>query len=366
MSEHRLLLAFALALTARTAPAQDLADWRRRAAEQIARVAVADSLIKHADDRRTYDRVLVVGDLRVSYVTNDLSERDTLALRDGLTQATETLRARYGEAGVALAKGGSWSVEFHTPERRGASSVFRFRRASDWTNSGFVAVSLPAREIESLVLAYAGERLTKATPSLMSFNGWSALQPEHVQYAEIARRLSTSWAGSVRRCAAGALDACATVLAPFDERGEPTRYFDPADFRTVVASARLPALGDSVYFDARRRCLAGADSVCARVIERVSLPDPLNAQVRGTLVAHAVELGGAGAVARAAERTDAPALETLAHIAGVSADSLLGSWRARVYDALDEDRGAAGFPLLFSSLAWGGLLLLASTKRRYL
>jgi hypothetical protein len=240
------------------------------------------------------------------------------------------------------------------------------QRAGDWTNRTYVTSPISAADVESAVLAFAGEKLALRNKALTAFNGYAALQPERVHYEEIARRIATSWAGSVRRCAAGALDACALVLAPFDANGEATRYFDPADFRQVVSVARMPAVGDSLYFAARRRCLAGEDSVCARVIERVALPDPLNAQVRGTLLAHAIELGGTGAVARAAETSDAPALETLAHIAGVSPDSLLGSWRQRVFDALEDDRGATGVPLLLSSAAWGALLFLASRRRRYL
>jgi hypothetical protein len=156
------------------------------------------------------------------------------------------------------------------------------------------------------------------------------------------------------------------ILAPFDAMGQATRYFDPSDFRLVVETSGFPPHGDSLYFDARRRCVKGEDSVCARIIERVALPDPINSQVRGTLLSHAIETGGLEAIARASQKPGAPALELLAHIAGVPADSLLATWRVRVLGALDAERRVAGFPTLFSSIVWGGLLLLAATKRRYL
>jgi hypothetical protein len=101
-------------------------------------------------------------------------------------------------------------------------------------------------------------------------------------------------------------------------------------------------------------------------MDRVNAPDPFNAGARGTLLTYALEIGGNGAVARAAERPDAPSIEAIAHIAGVSRDALLAGWHDRVFRALDETRGARTIPLFFTTLAWSAVLLALATRRRYL
>lgn len=373
MSDRRVvptilsIVTLALALPAETARAQDLAEWQRRLREQSAAVGAASEAYKaSSSDKRVYDRILRVDGLAANFASGDLPAGDSAAIERGFRQALDALRAHHGEAGVALARGGHWTVARQERATRRTRQYIRFERVSEPSQVTGVFSPVNPDEVERIVLGYAGDRLARTTPGLAPYNGYSVLQPDRVPYAEIARRIATSWAGAARRCAAGAIDACAAVLAPFDAKGEATRYFDPADFRAVVASAHLPALGDSLYFDARRRCVRGEDSVCVRVIERLDLPDPFNPQVRGTLLAHAIEIGGEGALARAAESRDSTALEVVARIADVPADSLLASWRTRVFDALDEDRAKTGAPLLLSSLIWGVLLLAVSTKRRYL
>jgi hypothetical protein len=366
MSDARGWL-LALLLLAPAAAAQDLAEWQQRYSEAQRRTALANEAFKNlGNEKRTYDGAVRDGELVVSFVTGEISARDTAAIARGLARANATLRARYGEAGLALTAGGVWTVDQYARFDRTVLDRVQFQRADDWQNRQVMRSPIDPAEVEGMVLARVGDRLVATTPSLTHYGAWAAFQPDDRLYAEVARRLATSWAGVGRRCASGAIGACATVLTPFDAAAEPTRYFDASDFRFVVASARLPALGDSSYFAARRQCVDGKDSVCAVIIGQVPLPDPFNSSVRGTLLTHAIELGGNDAVRRAAESRALPPLEALAQIAGVSSDSLLASWHARVYDALAEERATTDFPLLFSSVAWGGLFLLVATRRRFL
>lgn len=368
MSDRRSFLVAALVLLSpRLAPAQELAEWRAQLAEQAVRAKAAADAFNHQGDRRIdYDRDIVVGALRVSFVSGTITERDSAAFVAGLAAATENLRTRFGDAGGALTTDGHWLINRVLPRNGRGRAWLEMRRATDWNNR--LVVSSPATndELERIVLSYAGERLVSRTPSLGAYSGSGALRPDGEMYAEVARRLAMSWSGTARRCAAGAIDACSIVVSPFDAKGDPTTYYDPTDFRLVVTTARLPALGDSAYFAARRRCIEGQDSVCARMMDEVEMPDPFNPMVRGTLLTRAIELGGVGAIARAAEKSTAPPLETLAHIAGVSQDSLLASWHDRAFEALDEERGATGFPLWFASLGWGAVFLFAATRRKYL
>ena len=132
-------------------------------------------------------------------------------------------------------------------------------------------------------------------------------------------------------------------------------------------AALVHELADSAYFVARRECLRdNVDSSCARIIHEVRAPDPYNASVRGSLLAHAVELGGTGAVARAAERPEAKSLDLIVHISGVSQDSLIASWHRRTFSALEEHRRRTELPLFLTSVAWSGLLLLAAFRRKSL
>lgn len=363
---RRQLIAGALLLLApRLALAQEAAEWRARMQAQAALASAAHKAYSESNSvERVYDSALRRGNFTIAYAAGSLRDADTTAIGEGLRRADAQLRARFGADGAALAVG-VWSVE-----RRAGRRAFNNNLLLENSDGSLARQSLASpvdpREVERFVIAQAGAHLVRITPALRGYAGWAVFQHTRELDEELARRLATSWAASGRRCAAGALDACATVLTPFDPSTAIAAHFEPRDYRTVVASGRLPALSDSAFFVARRACLDGSDSSCVSIIHTVLAPDPHNEMVRGSLLAHAIELGGTAAVTRAAERADAEPLVALAHIAGVPADSLLASWHRRTFSALDEKRSRTELPLLLSSIAWGGLLLLAATRRKFL
>lgn len=342
--------------------AQEAAEWRARLQAQSARTAAASKAYRESNDvKLVYDVAVRVGALSIAYAKGELGAADSAAIAEGLQAAADHLRERFGEAGAALATG-AWAVERNNRIFGNLTLVSTGGpRSSEWIDTPVDPI-----DVERFVFGKAGDRLVRTTPALQGYEGWAAFQYDRERDTELSRRLATSWAASGRRCAAGALDACAAVLTPFDPANAIPRHFEPRDYRTVVASGALPSLTDSSYFVARRECLKGADTACVRIIDRVKAPDPYNASVRGSLLAHAIELGGTGAVARAAERSDAAPLDALAHIAGVPADSLLASWHRRTFSALAERRRRTELPLFLSSVAWGGLLLLAASRRKFL
>lgn len=366
MSDRRWhLLAGALLLLAPlTARAQEAAEWRARLRAQSVISAAASKAYREMNaTARTYDAVVRVGDLRVSYKGGELSDADTAAIAAGLRAGIEQLRAWFGAAGASLAAG-AWHAE-RNPRR--LSDNIRLEnsdasRASEWITS-----PVKPAEVERFVIGQAGDRFTRRTPALNAYSGWSIFHYARERDTELSRRLATSWAASGRRCAAGSLAACAAVLSPFDTATAVAAHFEPRDYRSVIASGQLPALSDSSFFVARRECLRdGGDSACASIIHRVRAPDPYNASVRGSLLAHAVELGGIGAIARASERPESNSLALIVHISGVSRDSLLSSWHRRTFSALEEHRRRTEFPLFLTSVAWSGLLLLAAFRRKFL
>lgn len=366
MSDRRWhLLAGAILLIAPLrARAQEAAEWRARLQAQSAITGAASKAYREMNAiSNLFDGTVRAGALRISFNAGELSDADTAAIAEGLRAGTDQLRARYGDAGAALAKG-AWTAE-RNPSRLFLNirlSNTDGSRASEWITSPVT----PA-EVERFVIGQAGDRFTRQTPALFAYSGWSVFHYDRERDTELSRRLATSWAASGRRCAAGSLDACAAVLSPFDTATAIAMHFEPRDYRTVIGSGQLPSLSDSAYFVARRECLRdGVDSSCARIIHRVRAPDPYNASVRGSLLAHAVELGGIGAVARASERPEANSLALIVHISGVPRDSLLSSWHRRTFSALDEHRRRTEFPLFLTSVAWSGLLLLAAFRRKFL
>lgn len=366
MSDRRWhLLAGALLLIAPLrGRAQEAAEWRARLQAQSAITGAASKAYRETNaTARVYDAAVRVGDVSISFAAGELTDADTAALAKGLHDGIDQLRARYGEAGATLAKG-VWTAERN--RRRVFENITLVNsdgsRASEW-----ITAPVKPAEVERFVIGQAGDRFTRRTPALNAYAGWSVFQYARERDTELSRRLATSWAASGRRCAAGSLDACAAVLSPFDTATAVAVHFEPRDYRTVIASGQLPSLTDSAYFVARRECLReNVDSSCARIIHKVRAIDPYNASVRGSLLAHAVELGGHGAVARAAERPEAKALALIVHISGVSQDSLIASWHRRTFSALEEHRRRTELPLFLTSVAWSGLLLLAAFRRKFL
>lgn len=377
MSDRRvLLLALLLALTLLVvlvpdpARAQTLAEWRAQRDEQAALAVQAGAAFNGRFDRRTdHDRTLVAGGMTFAFASDELDAADSAAIRDGIEAGIVTLRERHGDGAVGLLDGVRWTIDLRRPDRL-RREYFALSVPGQSQYQYGLARPVRAEETLQLLLSFVGARLVATTKSLNAYAGWSALRPDgrmvDEMLAETARRIATSWSGTARRCAAGAVDSCSILIAPFDPSSGPARYYDPVDLRAVVAAARLPALGDSAYFAGRKRCLDGDDATCARIAPSIDVPDPFNPMVRGTALMHAIELGGRDAVGRAREKADAPPLEALAYIAGVSPDSLVASWHARVHRALDEQRGAPEAPLLLASLGWGALFLLVARRRRYM
>ena len=352
-----------LLIAPRIVPAQEAAEWRLRLHAQAARTAAASKAYQESNDvAHVYDAAVRVGGLVVGYAQGSLIDADTAAIASGLRAGIDQLRGRFGDAGAGLATG-AWSA---TRSARRFSNMIILENLDGSRTRDLIAAPVDPLEVERFVIAQAGELFVHRTPALGAYSGYTTFQYDRERDSEIARRLATSWAASGRRCASGALDACAAVLTPFDRSTAIAIHFEPRDYRTVIVSAPLPSLSDSSYFVARRRCIDGVDSVCVSMIGTVMAADPYNAMVRGSLLAHAVALGGSGAVARAAERADAKPIEALAHIAGVSEDSLLASWHRRTFSALSEKRRRTDLPLLLSSIAWGGLLLLVASRRKFL
>lgn len=299
----------------------------------------------------------------VRYLKAQITPGDSSRVAAGLELGRALLASRFGDAGTALIDTATWVITRGRTKQRWIAELYAPR---DPTGA---RVTLPrpisSATVADFVLSQAGDRLTATTPALGSYAGWTAFLPERVPSDEIARRLATSWAATGRRCAVGAVAACKVVLAPFDVAAGFDHYFDASDVRAVVTSARLPGLPDSAFSVARRQCLDGQDSSCARIIYRITPADPFNTFVRGSLIARAIALGGKDALARLAAQPDGPPIAILARVAGVSEDALIESWHAHLFASLTSGVSGA-VPAFLTTLVWCGLLLLVSLRRRFL
>lgn len=372
-------LVVALVVAPRAATSQSVAAWRARYARASAHADSLGAALRRGDSSFALDRTgrLVAGRRTVRFDGTQLSAGDTARIAEGLGRGAEILRSRFGEAGVRLIDGELW--ELYPSDGLGPDGGLRWPGPRAWLRPGRLTLApttpgdwerlvldrpIDPAKVANFVVGRAGRSLVQQTPALRWHEGWSALLVDDEHYwSEPPRRLGVSWSVAGRRCASGSAIACRDVLAAFESTGALTRLFDVSDYRTVVASARLPALTDTVFLASRKRCLEGADTACARIAPEVLISDPFGRQIRGTLLTHAIELGGPGAVARLTAATGETALPLLARVAGVSEDSLIATWMQRTRGALDDERGTdAG--LIATTAAWSALLLFLATRRR--
>ena len=341
----------------------DLMRARSRSADSVVAAALQRQRQLNEFGRFAGDGELRAGGRVVRYLKEQISPRDSARVAAGLVLGRSLLATRFGPAGTALVDTTTWVVTRGRTSQRWIAYLYAQRDP----NGSFVTLPRPisAAAVAEFVLSQAGDRLTATTPGLRGYAGWTAFLPEQVPANEIARLLATSWAATGRRCATRAVAACKVVLAPFDAAAGYDHTFDATDMRAVVTSGRLPALLDSAFWVARGQCLDGRDSVCARIIDRIVPVDPFNSFVRGSLLAHAIALGGKDALTRLATDPAGSPIALLARVAGLSEDALIESWHAQLFASVTT--GVAGaIPAILTTLLWCALLLLVSLRRRFL
>ena len=355
----------ALLAVPRTTRAQTLDELRARSrsADSALEVVIVRQRQLSEFGRFDGDGEVRSGGRVVRYRKAQISPRDSARVAAGLELGRAQLAARFGDAGAALIDTATWVITGGRTRQRWITELYR-QRDPNGARATLPRPISPAA-VADFVLAQAGDRLTATTPALRGFSGWTAFLPDQVPSDEIARRLATSWAATGRRCATRAVAACKVVLAPFDAAAGYDHYFDASDVQAVVTSARLPGLPDSAFSVARRQCLKGKDASCALIIDRIVPTDPFGSSVRGSLLAHAIAVGGEDALARLTAQPDGPPITILATVAGLSEDALIASWHAKLFSSVTH--GVTGaIPAFLTTLAWCGLLLLVSLRRRFL
>ena len=174
------------------------------------------------------------------------------------------------------------------------------------------------------------------------------------------RSLVTTPAVAVSDCFDGVLDSCWDAMG-LDHQDDWADSWYTASERRLLVSRRKRSPGarnEGVVAN----CLDNQrDDACAALLSENATTIPLPAGARMTLVAQALSMGGPEGYTRLITASDAPLKDRLVQASGVSADSLISSWRAATLQARpdvhsDTQRG------LWSTLFW--MLILAGVSTR--
>jgi hypothetical protein len=360
-----ILLVGLLLFGAATARAQSAADWRaQRDAKSAESKLLRDRLQVVERQRDSARTTLRVAGIRLKLSDTTFTDADTAAFAAGIRQAMERLTTRYGPGIAAYVDARAWNAYTGRFNRFAPSAISLIGPGGSGVDRNEWYRPLRAERIalameEHVSYAVTGRvRELRGYPSGALFRGMS-----EEEWFIAGRDLSLAWASVGRRCAAGTLTACETLLAPFDSANALDRYFDRSDHRMLGSTGELPANADSATFALRRLCRDGVDTACTRLVRQVRITDPTGSGLRGTLAAHAFELAGDSAIVRLATAPPGTPLPLLAHVAGTTPEALVRSWRERLARGLTEGRiGSAALAL--TTALWCGLILVVIGRRR--
>lgn len=267
---------------------------------------------------------LRVGRRRVAVAPDALSAADRATLVAALEATDQELEARFGASSAALVDTVPWQVVL----RPRGQSVSISARSGEGSTAAPLGLPLNAMSVQRFALARAGGQLRQLHPSLSAFVRADIALGEDSLALRLARRSLALGASTVgRRCAAGGTVACKAVMT--DARGEAAK---------------------SLWY-------ASDDP-------KISVRYPFSAQVRASLVSHAITAAGPDALVRLQSAPpDASALEVLARVAASTPEGLLQGWTEAML-AVPPNVGAPLGPITVSTLAWCGLLFALVIRRR--
>jgi hypothetical protein len=163
---------------------------------------------------------------------------------------------------------------------------------------------------------------------------------------EMYRLLALANVGATRECLNGEGVACGAALGiGFGEPGaDMSAWFEPSQrvemARTVVAQLRVDTDDALVRSCIDLNDVQACDSVLAR-LDWVSWV-PVSDRLRTHALWLAVSLGGEDAWRRALERTDAPVVNVLEHVSGLSIQEFLSIWREELIANRPDARAGLG------------------------
>jgi len=315
-----LLLLLAPALSAQDSA---LAKLQRRA-DSLARewrqaTAIADLADSLEHERAVTGRdTIAVGALRI--VVNP----SPLPLRESAARAWPVIDSFYGTAAQDLAQR-PYIIRAFDPDTTVPRSRLHVGMEVPWN----------VNEEWLVLLLIANVPVVPPDSAMQSWLGGSVRPSirEEQDRAAVYVQLVTAPSQAARSCFQGSLESCATALGLGKSTTLEAWYPSAAERRSLVMTSFTDYFDHGATVGAFRACAAGSDSACTGLLQALpkgSLPRPLGADARATLVYLALHLGGREAYHRLLAGRDAPVGARLACGAGVGEDSLLARWRAQV------------------------------------
>lgn len=322
-----LLLALAFAPAAVAAQSLDELIARREILRDSLRASISRLEAAEAGARTVPDSALLVEGITVRFPRADFPVADRRRLTRAVENAVASLADRYGTEGRALVEGDVWVLSAPLqPNPLGPVISITVENGPRASASAVSELPLDADRIRRLTFDRASQRAVERSRAIRDYVGPSLLlDPDSRTHYFAYRALATSLSSPARRCARGVIPDCRVILDP----GAAGRWFDEGDLQP----------------NQRPQALAGP--------------------VRASLFKYAIERGGEPALRslRTGAGTRTGALESIAELAGMPVSDLVAQWQVHISTFADQ-RAGVQLPLVLTSLGWGGLFLVLSTRRR--
>lgn len=381
MSEHRrvfrplVVLAALGALLATGAPgaaAQAGLERELRARANEARLTTREARDAFLASRRAAtasltDTLVIDGlTLRWPGTLRELADVDGIVA--GIRDAQASLARRFGTGGTELVAGAVLDVRIPV-QRASRTPRIRLAPAAERAGQG-QTLSTPVERaaVRRYVLDLAGTRLRESHAALRTYPASALSLDESSDHAaRAARSLATGESAPGRRCARGSVSACRAILTHAEGEQAKALWYDREDDRSIVfvTQHHRIARDRTTLIEARKRCLADGDAPSCRLVVQQSAPHyPFTWLVRGSFIAHAIEMGGADGLARLkADTVTRDPIALLARVAALPEDSLIASWQRAGARAVEDSTGSLA-PLTVAALFWCGIFFFGATRRR--
>lgn len=329
MCSRRWILLFALVASPGPLAAQSLDALRAKRDSLRDSVTASNRRLAAAEAgaRTVPDTAMLVEGVTVRFPRAEFPAADRRRLQRAVEDVASALVQRYGEEGRALLDGDVWVLSAPMdPSPVGPVIAIHVENGPRASISAVSELPLDGDRIRRLAFARASQRAIERSPLMGEYVGPSLLlEPDARSHYFAYRALATSMSSPARRCARGVIADCHTILDPSGA----TRWFEEGDLQPNMR------------------------------------PQPLGGPIRASLLKYALDVGGEPALhaLRTGTGTGTTPLEAIAALANMPVTDFITQWQAEIAANADQ-RATVRAPLVFTSLAWGGLLLALATRRR--
>ena len=259
---------------------------------------------------------IAVGSLRI------VTDPSPLPVRAAAERAWPVLDSLYGDAAQLLAQH-PYVIRAFDPDTNAPRPTVYVGLVVPWDMSAatlarLLVANAPMPPPDQALVSWLSGPLRPAT---------RAAQDRTDVYLDLVTAPSTP----ARACYLGGLRDCRFALG-LQSGGDALDLWYPgaAERRALVNRAFTDYFNHGANAPTLHACAAGADTACEALLRRLpagSLPSPLGAQARTTLVRVAMEMGGRDAYRRLVADPRAPMADRIASTANATLDEVIARWR---------------------------------------